>query len=99
MRNIHNSVQKARKRHHDDGYEKFLKDWIEGGFYLPKGQKVSFAHYRQIATYLKKENPYIIEKGEEYIRQFNTDGSDSWTFSMNKKMYDIANYYYLFDIN
>lgn len=96
IQTIHKSTQKARKIHYDDGFEMYLEKWIDEGFYLPKNRKVSFSHYRDIVNYLKKHRRSIIEKGEEYVRQFNTDGGDTWTFRMNKKMYDIAHEYNLF---
>lgn len=37
-----------------------------------------------------KENDWKIKKGEPYIRQFNTDGGDTWTFRAIPAIYQIC---------
>jgi hypothetical protein len=43
-----------------------------------------------------RQYSWHIRKGEQYIRQFNTDGSDAWTFTAIPAMHDICVKYDLY---
>lgn len=37
-----------------------------------------------------KRQDYMIQPGQQYIRQFNTDGSDTWTYRALPEMHDLC---------
>lgn len=77
---IHSSTQVARKTYPDDGYYSVYeadKDYkIEG---------------EMLTNYLRaKDNrPHLIQPGDEYVRQFNTDSGQAWTWRTKKAFFDI----------
>ncbi len=88
---IHQSWQKARKRYWCDGSEYLLNE-VEQGLDIV----FSFAEMRVIAE-IKRFRINHIQIGETYIRQFNTDGGDVWTWRCRKVVWDILVKHNLFN--
>ena len=68
---IHESRPIARKNYHCDACN-FLFEFD------PCELGLTFAEKREVVKARQKR--YKILKGERYIRQFNKDGGDAWTF-------------------
>lgn len=80
---IHDSTQRARKTYPDDGWWEVYE--IEDDI-LQK--ELTHEQYLEFLR-LKDNNPSKILPGQEYMRQFNTDGGDVWVWRTKKLFYDI----------
>lgn len=65
----------------------FIRD---GGYF----DDMTFGEKRLVVK--ARQNKWMIKKGERYIRQFNTDGSDTWTFRAIPAMHDICVKYHFY---
>lgn len=95
---IHRQTVKARKEYYDDGWE-FIDEWIRdgccvGSFSRPR--KITFAEGRILVSHRRRLQPQKIFKGDIYERQFNEYDGDTFTFRMNKALFEIACKYDLF---
>lgn len=70
---IHQSTPVARKSYVDDAWL-FLEEGCDG-------TGMTFAEKRVAVRY--RQNGGMIQKGEKYVRQFNTDGDHTWTYRSN----------------
>lgn len=79
---IHESKPTARKEYNCDACNFLfnLSDICELG--------LSLSEYRSVAKAI--QNNYRIQKGSKYVRQFNTDGSEAWTFRAIPEINDIC---------
>jgi hypothetical protein len=106
---IHQSVQKAKKRYYDDGWE-FFSNWLSDGCSCDfqkmrldrKGYewikwRPSFSDYRTIIK-IRNEG-HLIQPGMLYRRQFNRDGGDTWTYRTREELYQLMAKYRLFEDN
>lgn len=77
---IRESKPKARKRYRCEACE-FLQD--ELGW-----ETFTLAECRLIVK--ARRNGWCIVPGRQYIRQFNTDGCDTWTFRAIPEMHELC---------
>jgi hypothetical protein len=88
---IHHSVQVARRDYHCDGCECLF----DGRDYkINTHTKFTISEMRAIIK--TKNNNFMIKKGEKYIRQFNTDGGDTWTYRSIPEIHEICIKYNIF---
>ena len=85
---IHESTPTARKAYRCDACE-----WIEN--YINDGVTFTIADYRRIVK--ARRNGWMIQPGQRYIRQFNTDGNEAWTFRAIPEIAELCVKYELYD--
>ena len=88
IKTLSETMPVARKAYHCDAC-----DWI--GNYINDGVTFTIADYRQIVK--AKRNQWRIQPGQRYIKQFNTDGNDVWTFRAIPEIHDLCVKYDLYD--
>lgn len=80
---IHQSKPKARKNYNCDACS-FL-------FGLNDPAEIGLAFPEKRAAVKARQNKYAIQKGEKYIRQFNSDDSgNTWTFRAIPEIHEIC---------
>ncbi len=77
---LHDSTQKARKQYNCD------LAWFINDIEFEPG-KLSFSELRTLAEY--KANNKKILKGDFYVRQFNKQEGDTYTFRAKKDVWDL----------
>ena len=80
MDNIAQTKPVARK-HHDC----MASEWVMNSY---ADCKFTFSELRTIAK--AKKNKFKIKPGQKYIRQFNRDGGDVWTYRAIPEMHQIC---------
>jgi hypothetical protein len=83
---ISESKPVARKKYRCDACEYVLNEVNQGTF--------TIAEYRLIVA--AKRNGYAIVPGQQYIKQFNKDGGDTYTFRGIPAMHDLCVKYDLY---
>jgi hypothetical protein len=86
---IHESTPVARKDYRCNACDA-VRDMISG-----RGNPFTFKEWRAIVK--AKQNGWRIKKGEKYLRQFNADGGDTWTYRGIPAISDICTKYKLFE--
>ena len=96
---IKESTHKAKKLFRDNGFEDFREYFMERAYrYIPshwgreklRDQLPTFSELKAVLSVLKKEKAWLIKPGDVYVYQFNTQDGDTWTWRMNKVLYDFA---------
>lgn len=85
---IHNSTQVARKTYQDDGW--YSLDDVDREYNMETDMLTNYLR-------AKENQPHLIKPGDEYVRQFNTDGGDTWVWRTKKVFFDILVKYNIFD--
>lgn len=86
IKNIFESTPQARKQHTCDACQVVL-DAIGA-------RPFTISDYRLIVK--AKRQGYTIQPGQRYVRQFNTDGSDKWTYRALPEMHELCRRFDLF---
>lgn len=76
---IHESIQKARKNYSCNACDFLFEDDLP---------KLTFSEYRSVVK--AKQNKQRILKGQEYIRQFNGNGGDTWVYRAIPEIHKIC---------
>lgn len=84
---IHESTPVARKQYRCDACERIIDAVNDGRF--------TFAEYRKIVR--AKRQGWQIQPGQKYVKQFNTDGRDVWTYRAIPEMHELCIEHDLFD--
>lgn len=77
---IHQSIPTAKKDY-DCEASLFIQEGIQWG-------EFTFSEWRSIVK--AKQAGWKIKKGEKYVRQFNTNGSETWTFRARPEIHEIC---------
>lgn len=86
---IHESKPKARKDYSCDACQfLFALDY-------PLDLGLTFTEKKAIVN--ARINNYSINKGDEYIHQFNTNGSESWTFRAIPEIHAICSKHKIYE--
>lgn len=67
--------------------------WIEN--YINDGVTFTIADYRTIVR--AKRNGWKIQPGQQYVKQFNTNGNDTWTFRAIPEIHELCVKYELYE--
>lgn len=78
---IHETVIKKARRDHRCGACEFLSDDYRFGTW-------TFAEMRLIIK--AKQDGWKIKKGQSYIRQYNTESGEVWTFKCRPEIHQIC---------
>lgn len=93
---IHSGTYKARKIYSDDAYWA-VREVIEGYRGIENLDKLSEEEKESLRKVVSSPSPRLINIGDTYVRQFNTDGGDTWIWRSKEIIHKVYIRYKLFE--